>query len=590
MCAKRQRATNSKSKTVGALPVPTSERLHADVADRPAWRYAIAGLLMAVMATFYFMQDLFQVNNLNDFGEYMLRAQDWLDGSYALTGGSDILLSVVEYFALRMHPHDFFAFYGLTGWILTTFTLIACFVFLVRQTPTLPPFWIKVGMTALFLSIPHFVLATRTVDQSLLFGACLLLWFATYDVPWAGFIGVLTWFSRPEAIIIIPLYILVYVIHRERRKAILINAASFVVLLLAFKFLVAGQASGTDTAQYQQFSFLDKIGWDWLGNLLLRIANTPMVITMYAMEALQNGLLVFLFCLGIVLSVRQRSAVLMYATLLAYYMAHSVFTADVEPGNYASFASIIQRMHAEDAYFIVNGYNKFDPLVEHGRYRLVLYPALAFFVINAVFIALRTVLRSDSKRAFVGYFVAGLSAVVATYYVSLRYPTVAATYRTSTQLEQMSPLYNVALQLRPMALHNPRVFVAGFCDQSLGSFMSEFAVFSGVREFVLRVCPNTEYWHDGPEKISPVGDYVRSNPFNPDALMLFRDIRAPRKENSDPAFVQKLRDATGTLELAPLRAAGITLIIAGRDLPIPHLRRLGTVGRVRYYAVVDPST
>lgn len=178
--SKQRRASTKPSKTAAASNTEATQQPSID--EQPI-RYAIAGGLVLLFGLFYLSQDLFRVNNLNDFGECMMRAQDWAAGKFVLTGGSDILLSAIEYLALLAHPTDFMGFYSMTISILTGLTLVASFVFLVRTNPMLPDFWVRLGMTAIFLSIPHFIIATRTVDQTLLFGACLLLRIATYDVP-----------------------------------------------------------------------------------------------------------------------------------------------------------------------------------------------------------------------------------------------------------------------------------------------------------------------------------------------------------------------------------------------------------------------
>lgn len=583
MSSKRERKQAGR---VGESSAATAGRTGETTAvNESPWRYAIAGALVALFGIFYFTQDLFQVNNLNDFGEYMMRAQDWAAGKFVLTGGSDLLLSAIEYVALLAHPTDFMGFYSMTISILTGLTLAASFVFLVRTNPMLPDFWVRLGMTAIFLSIPHFIIATRTVDQTLLFGACLILWMATYDLAWAGMVGALTWFSRPEAIIVLPLFVVMYLLHWERRTQILINASSFVVILLLFKLLSPSGDSGASAGGYQQFGFLSKISWDWFVNLLSHTINIPILVVLYAMEALQNTLLVILFCLGIAVSVRQRSAFLMYATIVFFCFAYAVLAAEGEPGSYSSFSSIIRRMSLERDYFIVNAFNKFDAIIGHGRYRLVLYPAIAFFVINGLATVLRWFSKTPARKSYADYSIAAVSLLVAVYFLAGRYPAPSREFRTASQMEKMPPIMQAALAMRPHTERDARLYAEGFCDNSRGSFMSDFAVFSGVREFVLRVCPGTEFWQDGPTPIAKVDDYIREQPFNSGALMLFHDITARRSEITSPAFTQKLLGAASALTPQALSDAKISHVITGRDLQLPHLRRLGTFGNVRLYKV-----
>ena len=567
----------------------SSKQIDSRDVDAKPIRFLIAGVAIAAIGVFYALQDLFAVDNLNDFGEYMMRAENWRAGVFTFTGGTDVLLSVVEYFALLAHPHDFMAFYGLAKTILLLILLGSAYAFIVRNNPMLPDFWVKLGTVILACSIPHFIMATRTIDQTLLFGACLLLWMATYDIPWAGFVGVLTFLSRPEAVIIIPLTIFLYFIHVERRKQILINAGTFIVLLVAAKLTMQSMTSSQGAGGAQELGFLDKIGVDWFLGLLSHIVNIPIVLAMHAMESFQSIGIFILFLAGLIVSVRQRSAWLMYAIPVAFLIAYAVMFADSEAKSYSVYTNLIRRMSSEREYFIVNAFNKFDQLIGHGRYRLVLYPALSFFVVSALAFIVRRFSGNVSIARYSGPIITASALACALMFITVKYPPVARSYATTERVSKLHPVYRTAMELRKSAITNGRIYVVGFCDNSTGSFMNELAVFSGVRQVVARVCPSATFWQKGLSEPRTHQEYVQGHPYNPEALMVFHDGAVRKEEIDDPRLCAVLQGVDRQLDLTSLLGARITHVIAGQPIPLPHLRQVKKIEGIYCYQVAKGS-
>ena len=193
-------------------------------------------------------------------------------------------------------------------------------------------------------------------------------------MPLKALIALMTMLSRPEGVIIFPLYLFVYFVHREHRKQILINFGTFIILLLAAKWTMQMLTPPAEVTGAQELGFLDKLSFTWGVGLLSHLLNIPIILSVYAMECFQNTLVFILFLVGTIVSARHRSAWLMYAVLVSFALAYAIMFADTAAGSYSHLIAIIKRMSNEKDYFVVNAFNKFDHQLMHGRYRLVLYP------------------------------------------------------------------------------------------------------------------------------------------------------------------------------------------------------------------------
>ena len=87
-------------------PHPLLDFVNKDVTQR-----IITALLMLAVGAFYWSQQLFQASDLNDFSEYYLRALDWSRGKFTISGGSDLLLSAVEYLGIVISSLGFLESY-----------------------------------------------------------------------------------------------------------------------------------------------------------------------------------------------------------------------------------------------------------------------------------------------------------------------------------------------------------------------------------------------------------------------------------------------------------------------------------------------
>jgi hypothetical protein len=554
--------------------------------DERPMRFAIAGGVILLFGIFYWTRQLFEAYNFNDFGEYYLRAQDWVNGRWINSGGSDILLSVVEYLAIRVHPYDFLASYRLTAQLLILILMGACFLFVVRRNALLPDYWTKLSTIVLALSIPHFIFATVTVDQSLLFAACLLFFLSTYNLRWAGPVALIAFISRPEAAIILPLYVLLFAIDRKKRKDIAINFGTFLLLLLALRFW-PGSAEGTSRAatDYQEYGFLDKLGWDYFTGLLRHILNFPVVMVTYAYEMLQSTFLWVFFMLGLVLSVRQRQAWAMYGVLFSFLLAYAVFFADAAALSYSQLFSIIEQMRAESDYFMVKAFHKFDSLMGHGRYRLVLYPALAFFVVQGVVHAVQWPMRLLSKKALprlVPVAIAVLVAGFALYHSAVRLRPIAREYNTERKLSRMHPVYKMGLELRKQAGHGA-VLIDNFCDETDGSFLMVFSTFSGRDTVLTRFCKYGVWIRgEGGNQLVNYKDYESAMPHNPYLLAKYYRSVTLASEMHDSTRVRAWETLFTYYPDSLLAAENISHVLAAEKINAPSLQIVDSLDKGGY--------
>lgn len=588
--AKARKAPSAQSTEV---PVVTPSIVALD--HRPL-RYAVAGGVLAMFGLFYWFIELFQVNNLNDFSEYYVRALDWTRGGFA-PSDADILLSVVEYFGILIHPQDFLGSYYAASRILIVLLFLGSFLFVVRRNNVLPDFWTKLCLVAIALSIPHFLMATVTIDQTLLFGACLLLFLSTYNIPWAGFVGLMVFFSRKEGVIVVPLYIILFLIDREHRKMIAINAATFVVLLVGMKYwVVASQNAPAPSAvsaafKGQEYQFLDGLGWQWFKGFFSHVSNIPVIIFAYAYEALQNVLLFVLFSVGFVFSIRQKTAWAFYGIVTAYLIAFSVNVAgEGIAGPYSGYTSLIGKMSREHDYFIVNAFNKYDSAIGgHGRYRLFLYPAYAFFVVQGIALILGLLSRmglAKTMSRYGNYLLAGIAGIICLYYVGYRLTPIKQEYATSKRLEQLHPVYKLGLNLYSRD-NVGTLFIDNFCDASQGSFLVELGTFSGVKDILTRFCDNSRIWVSDSSKGSVVLDapaYKQQMPSNPTMLAMFRNANASSSELYDSAVVTQWEKIAFTLNDTLMRTHNITHIIAARRINHPRLRVVDSIDKAFLHA------
>jgi hypothetical protein len=544
--------------------------------DQPI-RHLIAAGMLGIYALIYFLQELFNANNLNDFSEYYLRAEDWAKGSFVNNGGSDVLLSAIECIGIAVHPNDFLASYFLASKILISVVVLACFVFIVRRNDVLPDYWTKLAVIIVTLSIPHFIFATVTIDQTILFVACLLLFLSTYNIPWCGPISALAFFSRPEAIIIIPMYLLLYIVDTSKRRMILINAATFIAVLVALKFAMSIQNTAyASSGDFQEYGFIDKLSWSYFVGLLQHVSRIPAKLVTYAYECLQSSLLFILFIVGFVTSLRQRTSWAMYGVLIMFLFSYAVLYADAQAQPYSYFTTLIKRMSLEKDYFIVNAFNKFDPQLGHGRYRLVLYPPIVFFALQGIrtlVVLITSIVSHNALKQRKDYATYGLAATIAVMMLR-QYAPIAEAYSSTKKLNEMHPVYKLGLNMRKQGAGG-KVFIDNFCDPSQGSFLMEFAAYSGFRTVLTRFCDQSPIWikdSTGNSRVLLAPEYKQQMPRNSSLLAEFETATANLHKLFDTIAIGQWERVALQYDARQMSSDSVRYVIASRVIPVPHLK------------------
>lgn len=353
---------------------------------------------------FYLLQNLFFVNGLNDFDEYFIRAEQWVNKEWNWGGGPDKLLSFIEYFPIRWFQNDFVAFYKTTNVIIVTLLFVSTGFFIYRKNDVFPSMTWKYCISLFFISMPFFAVEMLTLDASALLGALLILFLSTYNNRYLGWLGLLIYIARPEGIIILFFYLLFFIIDTKKRKDILINFLTCLLLIVSYKvyeskYILQGFAITGDVA------FDNVIVTSTKNNFLITIFNaiiavfyTIPYVLLYGMEILQNTILFLLFVIGLIASVFNKRMYAFYILIFGYaylYLALNSFHINFDTGT--AFKLFASKMHLINSTLeISNGRNMELNLYGHSRYRVFLYPAVAAFIIAGLSLIINVI----RKRLF----------------------------------------------------------------------------------------------------------------------------------------------------------------------------------------------
>ena len=136
----------------------------------------ISVIITIIIGIFYFNQKIYILVSHNDFFEYFHRAEHWAEGNLLWEYGSDKLLSVIEYIAIKISDrNNFINIYDNINNLIIILTLISIYLFLTAKNNFSIPFLVKVLGTLFFCSLPYVIVNANTVDQTYLFGIMLLI-------------------------------------------------------------------------------------------------------------------------------------------------------------------------------------------------------------------------------------------------------------------------------------------------------------------------------------------------------------------------------------------------------------------------------
>ena len=602
-------------------------------------RYLIAASIALFTAIFYLSQNLFYVNNLNDFGEYFIRAEQWLNGQFHWYWGMDKLLTIIELVPLSLYPHDFFDLYRNLQINIIILSSVVIFFFLIKKSDVLPEFRIRALIVLFLITMPFFAFKTIVVDQSQLFTVMLLLFLTTYNNKYLGFMSLLVYIARPESLIIFPLYVVLFFIDKNNRKKILINFISFAILLSVYLYLVVnvlypGSSIATGYSVEQGIPVLETIintsvnetiiNTGFFSNVLsflkhgfLMLIKSPVIATVFAMVITQNYLLILFFILGLLFSINDKRMYVFYMFILGY-----VFLLFV----YQGFQSWFPAQEAWTKYKdilhlsnknieIVNGRNMDLHLFGHSRYRLFLYPAIAAFIIAGIwhtfyFIQKLTIpkisvpqtkLQNTPYQKFKDFFNINTQkfpqlqfnfrviaiALIAIFILNnfKAYKGFSKEFKTKAQLNDvyMTDLYHAALKIRETSNYNNTVFIPFVCNSNL-SFINEFEVFSGTRYLLMPVCDSVPPWYmiNHPQKLS----YLTSDSvavYSPTKFVYFDHLGLDFQKSFNKPTQQYLDSLIRGFKLNYLDSLNIKYVIVNQELKHENLELIYTKNQTLLY-------
>jgi len=456
----------------------------------------ISVVITLIIGIFYFNQQLYVINNANDFGEYFLRAEFWSEGILHWRGGSDKLLSLIEYIAIQISGHhDFQTIYDNINNIITLLMLLAIFAFLINKNPLAPEFHVR-ALTILFVfTLPAFILKGRVGDQTYLFGIMLLLWVSTYHILiLSSIISVLTFLARPEAIIIIPLFFLVFFLDKHQRKKIIVNFVVFLLLLLAYKSF----DHSLSTQVYREIQMIKSAGILDLTNqemyilALVNFIKIPLHYLIIALLILKSYFYLFFFIIGTVVTLRDKHYTFFLAIPLLYLLIYFLL-APTKIHDYAQMKPYLDNI-ANTTYHVIHSWGIRAPLISQERYIVFLYPFLAIFVVKGIlYFGYRIYCIFCDYKVFNGIKIYYIIASIILICLSLVNITQFIQFKREKHLDsfqiQISALNKAGTVIRnkKTSLFNT-VIIYDFCDPESGSALSIFEVFSGVINVYTKLC------------------------------------------------------------------------------------------------------
>ncbi|MDF1548167.1 MAG: hypothetical protein P1P88_10125 [Bacteroidales bacterium] len=594
------------------------------------------GLLLLFLYAFYLLQDLFYVNGLNDFDEYFIRAEMWVNGEWNWGGGPDKLLSFIEYIPLHFSQHDFLSFYRTTNIVLATLLFLATFLFITKKNDLFPSYIVKLCASVLFLTMPFFIFRSLTIDASALLASMLLFFMVSYRNKYMGWLGLLIYLTRPEGIIIILFYFFFLIFDKKHRINIFINFVSFIVLLVAYKFIIAKYVLGTVTIT--GMPDIDNSTVEYVSNsygsliigALKGVLYIPQYLFLFGMEILQNNILFFFYLVGIIVSLFNRKLFFFLLLVGGYafmYMGLNRFQNPFE--FHTAFDIFADKMEwINKSIEIANGRNMEFNVYGHTRYRVFFYPAIAVFVISGVLFVLKifnpgfnkdktTVSKTYKgkrlkKQAINQKEISTVKkskwAKVTDFFSIKEYPELANTivpgitvlfillnliaytgfskpFRYKNQMKDvyMNDYYKSGFEIRKRMKQGDIVFMPNLCNCNR-AFIAEFLIFSGTRYTLIPVCENCNehlvYGH--PEKKSII-TAEEIEKIIPSRNVFFDRYAVDYQKTFNDTTVRKIKQLYQKFDLNMLDSLNIHFVITPQDLEKPGLTLVKEIGEVKLY-------
>lgn len=470
------------------------------------YKNIVIPLLVVVMfGVFYLSQNLYRVDNGNDFGEYFVRAEFWADGIFAWFGGSDKLLSLVELVAIKIsNINDFFDIYHHINELITILLFISIFAFLTTPNPFTIKKEIKLLSVIFLLTIPFFIIEGRTVDQSFLFGVMLILWVSVYHQRiLSPVVALLVFVARPEGALIIPLYLLVIWTDNINRKRIVENFIGFLLILFIYK-VIDGYLS-PPSASYQEYDGLraslsvTNFTQANLFSIIIHLMLLPVDYFLSAMIVLKSLLYFSLFFVGTLISLKDKKYYLYLGIPILFLLEKFALT----PYTIIDYESLRNHIATSSnlLFYPISSFAS-APYFGHERYLLFLYPFFSIFVIKGL-VYLCQLIPLIRHELIVGSLVI---ITISNSYVFLETKSRFQFDQPNRVVSYFPVDAGVVIRKSKTSITNS-VVIYNFCEGSMGSNLSTFSVFSGIANIYTKACQGSSAWSTAsPKSSSPIRD------------------------------------------------------------------------------------
>jgi len=588
----------------------------------------LAALALLSIYIFYLTRNLFFVNTLNDFNLYFNRAQEGMNDTWVWAGASDrLLLSLIEYIPLKLFTNDFLLIYKTIIALIATLLVSACALFVFVKNDLLPNFYVKLLSVAFLLSMPYFMIASITVEQSMLFATMLLFFLVSYRNKYLGVVGYLVILARPEGIIVVALYIAMLIFDKSYRKNIFINFLTFIVIFVGMRYWEHKVLfANTAVNAIPELNNLKQIDAGNIFSVLGRIYMLPVNIILYALEILQNWFAFILFLVGIVVSYKNKSTYIFYMVMIAYVGMGMVFFAKTSGSQMPYINFLLSKVaFLNDHIEISNGFNPQMYAVEsNSRYRLILYPSVAVFVVAGIVFIYQMLVRftqnyfltketvkqtvtkpveksksktsqkSETKTTVIQKFnptkfftVIALPIIIFVFLIANNvnaYDNSTVTYGYEYQIRNLHPMYKAAILLRKNVKWNDMIMIDDLCEGSSAQFPALFLVYSGCHNMFIRICPNsgsTYFCHDHPQKTTSIAD-AEIYKLNPQGFVYLKHNAIFYKENFEGNASEQINNIF-KYDDAAMTSLKVKYIITSKQLSADKFEKLNEVDNLKIY-------
>ncbi|BAP55384.1 hypothetical protein THII_1087 [Thioploca ingrica] len=488
--------------------------------------YVISIAVTTIIGIFYFKQNLYYFFNANDFGEYFFRAELWAEGIFAWIYGSDKLLSVIEYIAIKISDvRDFKNIYENLSDIITLLTLISIYFFLTNKNQFAIDFKVRVLTVIFVFTLPLFIIESRAVDQSFLLAITLLIWLSTYHITAiSAIISFLVTIARPEGILIIPLFILIILIDEQNRKKSIINFTSFLFILFLYKlfdFFYTGAPQAESLILEQSYESYLNVDSEKLSKLISNLILIPLNYFILGLIVLKSYTYFLFFVIGTLVSLKNKK----YYPYLAVPLLYILILFVISPYAYSYYDVYhLAQIFSQTSWLTPYGYLSSNfpgdsltlyykvleahaelPIASQGRYILFIYPFIAVFVIVGVLVTMeKTISLFTGKYKGLAFLENKKLGVRVSIFVILgifllvnlfKFDYIKNKFNLTSFYRYVVPLNQVALSLRKYKKNSSdTIIIYDKCysvsrkQAFFASLVMEFTTFSGISNIYINSC------------------------------------------------------------------------------------------------------